>query len=319
MSDLRAMIPDITIITPVCNAVDSIAQCIRSVATQGVAVQHIVMDGGSTDGTVDIIREHEKSLAHWETSPDCGQSHAINKGLAMAQGRIVNWLNADDALEHWALQEVIRLMREDVYVVAGNCAKVGPKGKVDSLGKTSIFPSTEKTITRYGMAQPSHFYRTEVVQEIGGLNEHLHFAMDMDLWFRFLLKKGVGNVRVTEALLSRFSMQENAKSQLQPEEMNAEHWGIMRSLFQSVKLPKALQQHLDEFSIPEGVGFVLPDSLDRRMLLTHLCEGMLPNVYAESEGKLLGELLGVVADAGLLTATERLLWQLRLLKMRVGK
>jgi glycosyltransferase involved in cell wall biosynthesis len=313
------MTPEVTIITPVLNAVGTIARCIRSVAAQGVAVQHIVMDGGSTDGTVDIIRGHEGSLAHWASTPDRGQAHAINKGLALAEGRTFNWLNADDVLEPGAMEDVLRSMTGGTDVVIGKCLKINEEGVITSSGGTSLFPSREKTIARYGMAQPSHFYRTEAVRELGGLNENLHFAMDMDLWFRYLLSKGVGRVSTTEAVLSRFSMNGNAKSQRQAEEMKAEHTGIIRSLYGPLSLPKTLQGHLKAFPIPEGVEYVLPDGLDTRMLLAYLCEGMLPRAYADADGRLLHELLDIVSDAGLLKAKDRLLWQLRQLKTRAGR
>ncbi len=311
------MLPEVTIVTPVLNGAATIERCIRSVAVQGVPVQHIIMDGGSTDGTVDIIRENESRLAYWHSGPDRGQSHAINKGLKLAKGRIFNWLNADDTLELGALQEVVDQMHDGADVVVGTCIKMTADGKAVSKGKTSVFETTEQTLARYGMAQPSHFYRTEVVRELGGVNENLHFTMDMDLWFRYLLKYGVDRVRSVDTILSRFYLTDDAKSQQYAEEMKAEHWGLIHGLLCSMDLPDALRNHLERFPIPEhGDRIALPEHVDRSMLLAYLCEGMMPQAYADADVQLLSELFDIASDAGLVDLIDKIAWQFRIERIR---
>jgi glycosyltransferase involved in cell wall biosynthesis len=314
------MLPEVTIITPVLNGAATIERCIRSVAVQGVQVQHIIMDGGSTDGTVDILRANESRLAYWHSGPDGGQSHAINKGLKLAKGRIFNWLNADDTLELGALREVVDQMHDDVDVVVGTCVKMTADGKAVSRGKTSVFESTEQTLARYGMAQPSHFYRTEVIKEMGGVNENLHFTMDMDLWFRYLLKCGVDRVRSVDTILSRFYLMDDAKSQQYAAEMKAEHWGLMHGLLRSVDLPDALRNHLKRFPIPvKGDRGILPEHIDQSMLLAFLLEGMMPQAYADGDERLLRGLFTITWKAGLLDLTDVIAWQFRIERIRPRK
>jgi glycosyltransferase involved in cell wall biosynthesis len=99
--------PKITIITPSYNQAEFISQTIDSVLSQNYSnLEYIIIDGGSTDGSVDIIKRHQKYLSYWTSEKDDGQSHAINKGLKIATGEIVNWLNSDDYLEPHALNVV---------------------------------------------------------------------------------------------------------------------------------------------------------------------------------------------------------------------
>jgi hypothetical protein len=235
----------------------------------------------------------------------------------LAKGRIFNWLNADDTLELGALREVVDQMHDDVDVVVGTCVKMTADGKAVSRGKTSVFESTEQTLARYGMAQPSHFYRTEVIKEMGGVNENLHFTMDMDLWFRYLLKCGVDRVRSVDTILSRFYLMDDAKSQQYAAEMKAEHWGLMHGLLRSVDLPDALRNHLKRFPIPvKGDRGILPEHIDRRMLLAYLCEGMMPQAYADADEQLLSELFDIASDAGLIDFIDKIAWQFRIERIR---
>ncbi len=109
--------PKISIITPCFNAVNYIEQTILSIIEQNYDnLEYIIIDGGSTDGTVDIIRKYEDKLAYWISEPDQGQSDAINKGIAKATGDIFNWINADDYLEADALTRVAEAFREKYQI-----------------------------------------------------------------------------------------------------------------------------------------------------------------------------------------------------------
>src|SRR5262245_62632425 len=89
--------PSITIVTPVRNGVEHLRDCIESVLVQGYdQLEYVIVDGGSTDGTIDLIREYEGRLAFWTSEPDSGQADALNKGFRRATGDLVAWLNADD-------------------------------------------------------------------------------------------------------------------------------------------------------------------------------------------------------------------------------
>ncbi|MCF8256663.1 MAG: glycosyltransferase [Flavobacteriales bacterium] len=309
---------EFTIITPVLNGAAQISDCILSVAQQGVDVQHIVMDGGSADGTQDIIAQHAHLISYWESKADEGQSHAINKGLAMADGRIMNWLNADDTLCPDALLKVAERMDDATDVVAGRCAHVHLTGETVTVGGTLLFPTLERTLGRYSMGQPSHFYRTSVVKDLGGLNPALHYAMDLELWFRYLLRYGQGRVRIADDVLSRFLLRDDSKSQRMAKEMEAEKYGIFHSLLLGQDMPAPLQSWLGGFPIPGNVRFGPEWPVQWQQVLAHFACPLLPRAYAQKDAALLRALLRTVNGAELLSATDRFLWELRLLKIRMN-
>jgi glycosyltransferase involved in cell wall biosynthesis len=306
-----------TIITPVLNGAQHIEQCIFSVASQDADVQHIVIDGGSTDGTQDILAKHEKHLFYWESVADNGQSEAINKGLSLAKGRVFNWLNADDLFCDGALKEVSRLMTEDVQTVLGNCAHVDMNGATIAVGRTALYPTLEQTLGRYGMAQPSHFYRMDVIHGLGKLNTTLHYAMDMELWFRYLLRHGLGSVVTTDMTLSNFMVRTDAKSQRMASEMEREKLGIFRTLLSAYDHSDGMKDYIDGLPVLESVDLVDKMELDASMLAGHICCPMLPQQYALGNLDATATLLASVANAGLLSAWDRFLWELRLLKLRI--
>lgn len=309
---------EFTIITPVLNGAAYIKQCILSVARQGTDVQHVIMDGGSTDGTQDIIAQHAHLISYWESKADEGQSHAINKGLAKAEGHIVNWLNADDMLCDGTLRKVAALMDNAADVVVGRCAHINMKGETVTVGRTQVSATMEQTLGRYGMGQPSHFYRTSVLRAMGGLNPSLHYAMDMELWFRYLLRHGQGNVRVTDAVLSHFLLRDDAKSQQMGQAMEAEKHGIYHALFRGQQMPTALKKWLDGFPIPGDVRFEKGVDVEWSQVLAQFACPLLPKAYADRDEALLRALLPSVNGAKLLSATDRFLWELRLLKTRLN-
>ena len=308
-----------TIITPVLNGANYIETCILSVANQECDVQHIIMDGGSTDGTQEIIEKHAHYLAHWESAKDLGQSDAFNKGLAKTDGHICNWLNADDTLCAGALKEVSNLMSNETLVVTGKCEHVNSLKQTIAIGGVVIYPKLEQTLGRYAMGQPSHFYRTNVLKALGPLKTNLHYAMDMELWFRFLLKHGQKSVRTTDKILSQFLVREDAKSQIMAKEMASEKFGIFRALLKNGAQTDDFNALLDNYSIPAGVNFSTDIPLDYRLLCGHFSYPLLPNYY--QQGKLADTkiLLQMVNNANLLSSWDRYLWELRVIKLSLSK
>ena len=145
-----------------------------------------MIDGGSTDGSVDIIRRYAGRLAYWVSEPDRGQSDAINKGFARATGAYWNWLNADDVLRPGALRVLAgHLDRQpDVDVVFGNTMFVDRQGR-------DIFPSMaipyDHRVTLYAgnfLPQPSALFRRRLIDRTGPLDATLHYCMDHELWLR---------------------------------------------------------------------------------------------------------------------------------------
>jgi glycosyltransferase involved in cell wall biosynthesis len=181
--------PKITVITPSFNQGRFIEQTIRSVVMQGYPnLEYMIFDAGSTDGTVEIIRKYERHLAHWETEPDRGQSHAINKGLARATGDILCWLNSDD----YHLPDTLRAVGETLAEESGNVAVVGHCIQVYDDGRPPVegkgrYEGIDRLLQfwkGYHMHQPSIFWRREVFDRVGYLDESLHMTMDFDYWVR---------------------------------------------------------------------------------------------------------------------------------------
>src|SRR5215211_4475406 len=103
----------LSVITPAFEAGQFLPANVASVASLGVPHEHIVIDGGSKDGTVEFLRAHEDPALRWVSEPDRGQTHAVNKGIAMARGEFLAWLNADDAYVPHAVERAVALLQRD--------------------------------------------------------------------------------------------------------------------------------------------------------------------------------------------------------------
>lgn len=311
--------PEFSIITPVLNQASTIEKCIQSVAAQNVDVEHIIIDGGSTDGTIDIIRKHEEKLAFWVSEPDRGQSHAVNKGLERARGTWFNWLNADDRLMGNALETVLKTAKSDTQVLIGKCQHINLDGETVAEGSAQIWDSLEATLGNYSMGQPSVFYRTETVKQLRGLNENLHLCLDMDLWFRFLLKIGQERIQTTDAILSEFLVHEAGKSSSQAENMRAEKYGIYHALLSNFELPNVLKDFFAEFPIPETVYYKIPRNLNREELLANFSWHLLLDAYHHREIEKCRAYFNFVKNSPRLSQTELLKWKARLTSAKILK
>jgi glycosyltransferase involved in cell wall biosynthesis len=180
-------LPLISIVTPSYNQARFIEDTLRSVVSQAYPrTEHIVVDGGSTDGSVDIIRRYAPHLRSWVSEPDRGQSHAINKGLAQAQGEILTWLNSDDTYLPGALDEVGRFFagHPDVDLVYGDYVYTDVDGR--PMRRRHVFDTIgyESLLYHDYLGQPAVFFRRSLFEKVGPLDESLHYCMDWDLFLR---------------------------------------------------------------------------------------------------------------------------------------
>ena len=208
MSTLRA-----TVITPSYQQVDYLEECLRSVADQGVPVEHIVVDGGSTDGSREVIERHAERLAWWCSEQDEGQSHAINKGLAHATGDVFTWVNSDDALTHGAVPRVLEAFAADpsLQVFGGQVVHRDAHGDrvFDRLNDAH---DAHQLWCDPVINQPATWYRMDVVRELGGVDPALRYVMDLSLWWRFLFRHGTAHLRFEPAPLAIFRLHDTSKT-----------------------------------------------------------------------------------------------------------
>ena len=206
--------PRISIVTPSYNQAPFIEATIRSILLQGYPnVEYLIVDGGSTDGSVDIIRRYEGHLAYWVSEPDRGQAHAINKGFARATGDIISWLNSDDIYE----PNVLRLVAETLdpmagpYVVFGDCLLMDDQGRARQVYRGIDRPFYRKLCYWRGwdIPQPTVFVARRMIEEVGPLDESLHLVLDCE-WFLRVTRRY--NLVHLGRILARYRVHPGAKS-----------------------------------------------------------------------------------------------------------
>jgi FkbM family methyltransferase len=178
----------ISIVTPVYNQAQFIAATLESVVSQDYrALQYIVMDGGSVDGSVDIIERYRPSLAKFESSFDTGQANAINKGMAHASGDVLAWLNGDDLLLPGAVEYVAHFFERhpEVDVIYGHRIVIDADG--NEIGRWILPPHDDDVLSWVDyVPQETLFWRRRIWERVGArIDESFQFAMDWDLLVRF--------------------------------------------------------------------------------------------------------------------------------------
>jgi len=195
-------LPIVSIVTPSFNQARYLEATIRSVLSQDYArIEYMIVDGGSSDGTVDILKEYGGKLAWWVSEKDKGQTDAINKGFARAKGEVLAWLNSDDTYEPGAVSAAVRYLQEHpkVGMVYGDCNFINETGRV--IGKFSS-AQTSYRLLRQGYShipQQTMFFRAELWKQVGPLDRSFYFAMDYDLWTRIAARSEIKYVPQTWA------------------------------------------------------------------------------------------------------------------------
>ena len=179
--------PLVSIITPSFNQAHYIEATIQSVLGQDhPRIEYIIVDGGSTDGTLDIIKKYEDKLAFWVSEKDKGQTDAINKGFARATGDILAWINSDDTYEPGAVSAAVNYLQEhpEVGMVYADCNFINEQGRV--IGKFGSAQTDYRRLRRgyVHIPQQTMFFRADLWRQVGPLDPSFYFAMDYDLWTR---------------------------------------------------------------------------------------------------------------------------------------
>jgi glycosyltransferase involved in cell wall biosynthesis len=243
-------LPLVSIVTPSYNQGQFLEETILSVLNQDYPnIEYIIMDGGSTDGSVDIIRKYEDRLAYWVSEPDKGQADAINKGWAMASGDILAWLNSDDLYVPGAVRFAAIWLNEhsETGVMYGDLQCIDEFGNPLYMFPTKPFNYMD-LLYRCFIPQPSTFMRSNVIDKTGPLDANLHMGLDYDLWLRAGL---VTKLEYVPKLLSKFRIHQNMKGLTKYSRKARELIHIHQQLYSRNDLPQEVLAHRNKL-----MGFV---------------------------------------------------------------
>jgi glycosyltransferase involved in cell wall biosynthesis len=239
--------PRISVVTPSYNQGAFLEETIRSVLLQGYPdLEYIVIDGGSTDESVRIIREYEPWITYWVSEPDSGQTDAINKGISKASGDILAWLNSDDFYCPEALRRVGRYVAASPHIdlLYGDCEMVDGSGSV--YDRFNVRPGDVfQLLGENFIAQPSAFWTRAAWEKAGGLDERLHYVMDYDLWLRMLA--GGMTAVYFPTVLSRFRYHDASKSRVELVPFGREYLDVLDKISVDARDERLLQAILQAY------------------------------------------------------------------------
>lgn len=204
--------PKISVVTPSYNQGEFIERTINSVLSQNYpSLEYIIIDGGSTDNSVEIIKKYEKDITYWVSEKDDGQTQAINKGFRRATGDIVAWLNSDDEYTPGALEAVAKtfMANEKTDFVFGNMLSVDIEGNLLRYDRNTRFSFSALVLFGMVISQPSCFWKKSLLEKHGYLDETKHFSMDYEFFCR--IGKHIHPKHINKPL-SRFRWHEEQKS-----------------------------------------------------------------------------------------------------------
>jgi glycosyltransferase involved in cell wall biosynthesis len=265
--------PKISVVTPSFNQAVFLERTIQSVLSQNYPnLECIIIDGGSTDGSVDIIKKYEKNLAYWVSEKDNGQTHAINKGFRRATGDIVAWLNSDDEYCPGALKTVARTFMEDkeLDVVFGNRLTIDENENILRDDRHTRY--TFAALILYGMiiSQPASFWKRRLLEQYGYLEESMRFAMDYEFFCRIGSHIKAKHIRKH---LAKFRHHSSSKTCTIQDVAKREHRQISEKYLKEAckgwpeKLVMlAVFVHRTFWYVVQGDGFYVLKGIARRML-----------------------------------------------------
>jgi glycosyltransferase involved in cell wall biosynthesis len=205
-------LPLVSIVTPSFNQADYLEETILSVLEQDYEnLEYIVVDGGSTDGSIEIIQQYASQITSWVSETDMGQTDAINKGFSIASGDIFAWLNSDDTYRPGAILEAVNFLREhpEVGMMYGRAYYVDEQGSPVArypAGLTS-YQGLRRGVTT--IPQQTMFFRSTLWEMVGPLDPSFFYAMDYDLWVRIA---SVTHLAFHPVLMANFRLHGDSKS-----------------------------------------------------------------------------------------------------------
>ncbi len=205
-------LPLVSIVTPSYNQAEYLEKTILSVLNQEyLNIEYIIIDGGSTDGSREIIEKYKDKISYWVSEPDNGQTDAINKGFAQANGEIFAWLNSDDTYVPGAVVEAVEYLQAypEIGLLYGDANFIDAKDRI-----IGMFPAAQTDYKRLRqgyvhVAQQSAFWRASLMKQAGPLDPSFYFAMDYDLWVRLA---SMSKVKYLPRTWANFRLHSGAKT-----------------------------------------------------------------------------------------------------------
>ena len=242
-------LPLVSLVTPSFSQGEFLETTIRSVLDQDYPnIEYMVFDGGSTDGSVEIIRRYQDQLACWVSAPDGGQADAINQGYRRATGKYVSWINSDDVLPQGSVAAAVEYLEAnpDVGMVYGDVEHIDADGRPLRMVEPPAYDCLKILTTGINYVQQSgSLMRRGLIEQIGELDADLHFAMDMDYWLRIGLVAPISNIPYT---LARFRVHEKSKS-------------LANRVQAAVEVPRVWQKLYSRDGLPEEIRAVRRQAL----------------------------------------------------------
>jgi len=204
--------PLVSIITPSYNQAPYLEETINSVLNQtNPHIEYILIDGGSSDRSVELIKKYSKRISYWVSEKDRGQTDAINKGFALARGEILAWINSDDTLLPHAVEEAVQFLQDhpEIGLVYGDANFIDENSRI--IGQ---FPAAQTDLKRLRrgyvhIPQQASFFRKSLWDQVGPLDPDFFFAMDYDLWVRIASNSEIKYIQRTWA---NFRLHSDAKT-----------------------------------------------------------------------------------------------------------
>ncbi|MCM8811698.1 MAG: glycosyltransferase [Candidatus Omnitrophica bacterium] len=248
--------PVVSIVTPSFNQGPFLEETILSVLNQSYPrVEYHVMDGGSTDESVAVIRKHAGRLASWVSERDAGQADAINKGWARSTGEILAYLNADDQYMPGAIAAAVDLMRRhpETGILYGACCSFFPDDPAGRLYEPPVF-SLKRLLLENFIPQPTVFIRREVLRKTGMLNRSLRYCLDYDLWIRAAII-GIRFEKFDGSPLAKFRLWQGSKTSGDAEGWARERLDVLNQLFEAVS-PASELARMKSIALAKGYASV---------------------------------------------------------------
>jgi glycosyltransferase involved in cell wall biosynthesis len=245
MSELDSTLPLVSVVTPAYNSAAFIEETIQSVLEQDYSfLEYLVMDGGSTDGTLEILKRYNNRV-DWISEPDKGQTDALIKGFKRAHGRIVSWLNADDIYMPGVVRRAVNYLvtHPEIDVIYSDCQVIDSSGQVLQTWRTRSFSLVDLARGECFIYQPTVFIRRSALEAVGGLDESLHYVMDYDLWLRLGVAHRFGAL---PGIGAQFRVHPGSKTATNSIKFHAERIATLERFFATPSLPRAVRAVREE-------------------------------------------------------------------------